>query len=161
MNNPQRTHVVADGLAVYEQTIIELPYGSQDLDAQGYRVTTGVDRGLACGVTTTGEILIYMTSNGDDCPLYDNQRDGVSWFGDLGSDHGAPTHADIVRRVREGVETFREAVKRVEQIYPHWDPQYYEVWCDQVAEMSDEEILDELPEELIDYVDQIEAAKAE
>lgn len=77
-----KLHYIDQQYAVLADSIHDLDIGSSDTDEQGYLLSNGTNRGLSVGRTEDGDLLLYMTTNGDDAILHDtNAHDFAASLG--------------------------------------------------------------------------------
>lgn len=140
-------HHISNETAVYKSTIIQLDISTQHVDSQGYRKTDGTDCGMACGISTDGYIIIYMTTNGEDLELADDIDDAIAWCYDLGDndtgEDGDNGYRDNHERIIQGARRLLDAVEIVSKIYTSDEAQddldWYKDKANEVIETVTEE----------------------
>ena len=105
-------HYLDSHHAVLRSSIINLPIYTADTDDTGQLCTNGTNRGLSCGISPVGQHHIYLTTNGDDCLLYDDEDDARNFFLDLGDNNQPDEQA-----IEQGIARMRQAVDLVCEIY--------------------------------------------
>ena len=137
-----KMHHIEGSYAVYPATIIALDITTDDTDAQGYLRHDGTQRGMSCGITTEGEILIYVTTNGNDMIIPDDIDEAISvaaTLGDIDGQADPDDSDDMRRRIGEGAERIRQAAGAVAAIYQSEEAQEQVEWYTDKADEIDAE----------------------
>lgn len=127
------TYAISNQEMIYPESIIHLDVCTRDANDEGYLLTDGTNRGLACGIMQTGELRLWITTNGGDLPLYevnDNPEDALAWAETLGD-----VEDDPQERRDAGVSRLRDAITQLRKIYEHNDDASETLdWMDEQAD---------------------------
>lgn len=115
-----------EGIEVYTASIIQTSVTTQDKDEQGYLVQTGANRGIACAITTTGDFLLYVTTNGDDI-LIGEMPDSIAVCIDL-SDSNLQSPLSEREAVIQGAQRIASAAREISDIYDNDDAREEMEW---------------------------------
>jgi len=142
-----KLHYITDDMAVLSASIADLGIYTQDTDNNGYLVSNGTNRGLCYGLSPDNEIIIYITTGGDDDYISDDIGPAVRSCHSLGD--SGETDVDAVR---QGAARLLEAVRILRDLYRGNDTalgqlDWYADKAREVSALSDNDITDMLSED--------------
>lgn len=111
MNN---LYHIDNNIAILSISKADTGIETQDQDEQGYLVQNGTQRGISFGFSPEGLLIIFLTTNGDPFPIYDNLDDASAACETLGD-----LPQETKERTLQGAERLLEACEHIKDLYPN------------------------------------------
>jgi len=106
-----------EGVDIYEASIIQTQQQTEDTDERGYYTADGTNRGICAAITTRGEVILYITTNGDDTLIPEDPLEAARVIEAMGDRQQTPREA-IMQGCGRLIEAAREMTK---------------IWCEEGA----------------------------
>jgi len=110
-----RLMCIARGIDILNATITDTGVRSNDegIDDDGYESANATTRSIEYGWTPSGDLMVFMVTNGDPVLLTDSDLDAhLAWCHDMGDRPDNPTD-----RIRRGCERLEDAIANIERVY--------------------------------------------